>query len=164
MVEVRRVALPGVGMVHSFRTAAGVEVSVIAHRSGSSDLVVRADGADHAAQPIRLDEEEAGTLADLLGGTEIVDSISDMDALPGVPLDWFTVQAGDAIAGRALGDLAGFPGSDVTLVAVVRDQSAHPSPDDGFVVRPGDALVVVGRADAVDEAFRRARGGEEPEA
>ena len=70
MVDVRRVTLPGVGVLHSFAAADGGEVAVVAHRTGSSDLVSRPPGArdDDDAVTVRLDEDEAHTLAELLGG------------------------------------------------------------------------------------------------
>ena len=121
MVDVRRVTLPGVGVLHSFETADGVELAVVAHRTGSSDLVTRlAGGDDDAAMMVRLDEDEAHTLADLLGGTRIVESITELDELPGVPIDWVTIDGDDAIAGRPIGDVPAASG--VALVAVVRDE------------------------------------------
>ena len=43
MVDVRRVKLPGVGVLHTFITDDGGKVGVIAHRSGHSDLITFAD-------------------------------------------------------------------------------------------------------------------------
>ena len=125
MVDVRRVTLPGVGVLHSFEAADGGEVAVVAHRTGSSDLVSRPAGArdDDDAVTVRLDEEEAHTLAELIGGTRIVESIAELDELPGVPIDWMTVDEGDAIVGRPLADVPE-PTSDEND-ALVRDQLAH---------------------------------------
>ena len=46
MVEVRRVKLPGVGVLHTFVTADRGKVGVITHRSGASDLITFADAED----------------------------------------------------------------------------------------------------------------------
>ena len=61
MVDVRRVTLPGVGVLHSITTTEGAEIAVVAHRTGSSDLVSRPAGArdDDEAITVRLDEDEA---------------------------------------------------------------------------------------------------------
>lgn len=153
MVDVRRVTLPGVGVLHSFETADGAEVAVVAHRTGRSELVSRPVGSeDDDATTVRLDEEEARTLAELLGGTRIVESIAELDELPGVPIDWVTVDADDAIAGRQLGQVP--VASGVAVVAVVRDDHAHPSPEPGFVVRPGDTIVAVGPTERIAAVFR----------
>ncbi|WP_350349203.1 TrkA C-terminal domain-containing protein [Agromyces sp. G08B096] len=153
MVEVRRVDLPGVGVLHSFTTAGGVEVSVIAHRTGSRDLITRLYGEEHAVPSLRLEDEEARTLADLLGGTRIVESIAELDDLPGVPINWIGVDADDALAGHRLGEVAVPEG--VTIVAVVRDDDATPAPAPGRVLEPGDLLVAVGPEDGV-QRLRRA--------
>ncbi|NUT58749.1 MAG: hypothetical protein HOQ00_07910 [Agromyces sp.] len=154
MVDVRRVTLPGVGVLHSFAAADGGEVAVVAHRTGSSDLVSRPPGArdDDDAVTVRLDEDEAHTLAELLGGTRIVESIAELDELPGVPIDWMTVDEGDAIVGRPLGEAPAASG--VAIVAVVRDDHAHPSPGADFIVQPGDTVVAVGPTDRIAEVFR----------
>ena len=159
MVDVRRVTLPGVGVLHSFETADGAEVAVVAHRTGSSDLVSRPAGArdDDDAVTVRLDEEEAHTLAELLGGTRIVESIAELDELPGVPIDWMTVDEGDAIVGRPLGEVPAASG--VAIVAIVRDDHAHPSPGADFVVQPGDTVVAVGPTEQIAEVFRAMNDG-----
>jgi len=159
MVDVRRVTLPGVGVLHSFTTDDGAEVAVVAHRTGSSDLVSRPAAArdDDDAITVRLDEEEAHTLAELLGGTRIVESIAELDELPGVPIDWVTVDDDDAIAGHPLGEVP--VASGVALVAVVRDDHAHPSPAPDFVVRPGDTIVAVGPTEGIDAVFHAIRQG-----
>jgi len=159
MVDVRRVTLPGVGVLHSFETADGAEVAVVAHRTGSSDLVSRPAGArdDDDAVTVRLDEEEAHTLAELLGGTRIVESIAELDELPGVPIDWMTVDEGDAIVGRSLDEVPAASG--VAIVAIVRDDHAHPSPGAEFVVQPGDTVVAVGPTEQIAEVFRAMNDG-----
>ncbi|WP_157002221.1 TrkA C-terminal domain-containing protein [Agromyces laixinhei] len=164
MVEVRRVALPGVGVLHSITTADGAEVSVVAHRTGSSDLVCRRAGApdDSGTVSLRLEEDEAHTVAELLGGTRIVESIAELEALPGVPIGWVTLDEDDAIAGRPIGELPAASG--VAVVAVVRDDHAHPSPADDFVMRFGDTLVAVGPAAGIEGVFRAVHTGADGDA
>ena len=157
MVEVRRVALPGVGVMHSFATVDGVELAVVAHRTGSSDLVIRHGDDDRLAVTLRLEEDEAYTLADLLGGTRVIESITDLDDLPGVPIDWFAIDEHDAIADQPIGLVPAVEG--VAIVAIVRGDHAHPSPNADFVVRAGDTLVAAGPAPAIEEMFRAVRDG-----
>ena len=60
MVDVKRVKLPGVGVLHTFVTDGGGKVGVITHRSGSSDLVAFSDAEDSSKAvkvALRLDEE-----------------------------------------------------------------------------------------------------------
>ena len=163
MVDVRRVKLPGVGVLHTFITADGGKVGVIAHRSGHSDLITFADdedGSDASKVSLRLSEDEAHTLAELLGGTRITEGLDKLDEIPGLSIDWFSVDYDDAIAGKPLGDLhdSGFIG--LTVVAVVRGDSANPAPSSDFVVFPGDTIVVAGSPEKVAKAFSFYRSGE----
>jgi TrkA domain protein len=162
MVDVRRVKLPGVGVLHTFVTDDGGKVGVITHRSGSSDLITFADAEDqeHAHKvSLRLDEDEAHTLAELLGGTRITESLSGLDQVPGLSIDWFQVDYDHHIAGQPLGSMTtrGLPG--VTVVAVVRGETANPAPDEDFKVFPGDTLVVAGSPEKVAKAFEFFRTG-----
>lgn len=164
MVDVRRVKLPGVGVLHTFVADDGGKVGVIAHRSGHSDLITFSeddgDASDAIKVSIRLSDEEAHTLAELLGGTQITESLTALDQIPGLSIDWFTVDYEDYIAGQELGAPAdrGFAG--VTVVAVVRGDSASPAPATDFKVFPGDTLVVAGTPEKVAKAFTFFRTGE----
>ena len=163
MVDVRRVKLPGVGVLHTFVTDDGGKVGVITHHSGHSDLISFSDedgGSDATKVSLRLDEDEAHTLAELLGGTRITESLSKLDAIPGLTIDWFTVDYDDHIAGQKLGNLASRGVVGLTVVAVVRGESANPAPADDFTVFPGDTLVVAGSPEKVAKAFSFYRTGE----
>jgi len=163
MVDVHRVKLPGVGVLHSFYTDDGGKCGVITHRSGHSDLISFADvgdGADRSEKvSLRLSEDEAHTLAELLGGTRITESLSKLDEIPGLSIDWFSVDYDDAIAGKPLGGVAGSGIVGLTVVAVVRGDSANPAPSEDFVVFPGDTLVVAGSPEKVAKAFSYYRNG-----
>ncbi len=163
MADVRRVKLPGVGVLHTFKTSDGGKCGVITHRSGHSDLITFADDGDdsHANKvSLRLTEDEAHTLAELLGGTRITESLSGLDEIPGLAIDWFHVDYDHHIAGQPLGNLAqrGVPG--LTVVAVVRGETTSPAPAQDFKVFPGDTLVVAGSPEKVGKAFHFFRTGE----
>jgi TrkA domain protein len=163
VVDVRRVKLPGVGVLHTFVTDDGGKVGVITHRSGTSDLITFADADDHDHDrkvSLRLDEDEAHTLAELLGGTRITESLSGLDQIPGLSIDWFHVDYDDHIAGQPLGDMTERGLAGVTVVAVVRGESANPAPDTHFKVFPGDTLVLAGAPEKVAKAFHFYRAGE----
>ncbi|HEY0247434.1 MAG TPA: TrkA C-terminal domain-containing protein [Gryllotalpicola sp.] len=162
MVDVRRVKLPGVGVLHTFLAEDGGKVGVIAHRSGASDLITFSDDADSAdvtKVSLRLNEDEAHTLAELLGGTQITESLSALDQIPGLSIDWFTVDYDDHIAGQPLGAPADHGLVGLTVVAVVRGDSANPGPGPEFKVFPGDTLVVAGSPEKVAKAFAFFRTG-----
>lgn len=163
MVDVRRVKLPGVGVLHTFVTDDGGKVGVIAHRSGHSDLITFSDDEDTAKVTkvsLRLSDDEAHTLAELLGGTQITESLTALDQIPGLSIDWFTVDYEDYIAGQRLGSPAEVGMVGLTVVAVVRGDSTNPAPSPDFKVFPGDTLVVAGSPEKVAKAFTYFRTGE----
>ena len=163
MVDVRRVKLPGVGVLHTFVTDDGGKVGVIAHRSGHSDLISFDDekgGPEATKVSLRLNEDEAHTLAELLGGTRITESLTALEAIPGLSIDWFSVDYDDHIAGQELGSLADRGVFGVTVVAVVRGDGANPAPAPDFRVFPGDTLIVAGTPEKVAKAFTFYRTGE----
>lgn len=136
---------------------------VITHRSGHSDLITFADeedGADSKKVSLRLSEDEAHTLAELLGGTRITEGLDKLDQIPGLSIDWFTVDYEDHIAGQPLGNTAERDIVGLTVVAVVRGESANPAPAPDFKVFPGDTLVVAGSPEKVAKAFNFFRTGE----
>ena len=149
--------------MHTFVTDDGGKVGVITHRSGHSDLITFSDDQDRSGSAkvsLRLDEDEAHTLAELLGVTRITESLSKLDAIPGLTIDWFSVDYDDHIAGQKLGNLAGTGVVGLTVVAVVRGESASPAPSDDFTVFPGDTLVVAGSPEKVAKAFSFYRTGD----
>src|ERR1700744_6559958 len=163
MVDVKRVKLPGVGVLHTFVTEGGGKVGVITHRSGHSDLITFSDAEDSSKAlkvALRLDDDEAHTLAELLGGTRITESLTNLDSIPGLTIDWFHVDYDDHIAGQELGDLGAQGVVGVTIVAVVRGESANPAPDEHFKVFPGDTLVAAGSPEKVAKAFSYYRTGD----
>ena len=164
MVDIRRVKLPGVGVLHTFHTQSGGKVGVITHRSGQNDLVAFSDiGTDDVTKvSLRLDDDEAHTLAELLGGTRITESLSRLDEIPGLSIDWFSVDYEHYIAGKRLGEIAGHGVVGLTVVAVVRGDSANAAPSSDFVVFPGDTLVVAGTPEKVAKAFAFYRTGALP--
>lgn len=158
MVEVRRVDLPGLGVLHSIVTHDALEISVVAHRAGTSDLIVRRDDQETPVVTARLENDEARTLAELLGGTRIIESIADLEAMPGLPIGWVAVDEGDPVAGNELGSIDAFDGDSVQIIAVVRGDDVHASPAPDFRVRAGDMLVAVGAPHRLAHAFRIASG------
>jgi TrkA domain protein len=96
----------------------------------------------------------------LLGGTRITESLTNLDSIPGLTIDWFPVDYEDHIAGQELGDLGRQGVVGVTIVAVVRGESANPAPDEHFKVFPGDTLVAAGSPEKVAKAFMFYRTGD----
>ena len=86
MTRIEETRLPGVGVRHDFQTAGGVRVGVVTFRDGRRELVVFDDAdPDECRATVALGEDDARALADLLGGTQIVEHVADQvgDQRPG---------------------------------------------------------------------------------
>lgn len=160
MTHVERVKLPGIGILHKFVSDQGYKIGVVHHRSGDNDLVVHrlSDDAD-AKLVMRLTDDEAHTLADLLGGTTVSEGITALQNLPGLSIDWLQVGYQSACAGATLGHPK-VGGNGVSVVAVIRGEQTIPSPGPDFRVFPGDTLVAVGTPESVTELFTMLQDGE----
>jgi TrkA domain protein len=157
-MDLERIALPGIGLQHSFVTSRGRRVAVISHRLGRQDLVVYdRDDPDTAVLTISFTAEEAGALAELLGSTRIVERLAELNRqVEGLRSEQIPIAAGSPYDGRPLGDTRARTRTGASIVAVVRDGQVVASPRPDFVFRGGDVVVVVGTDDgtaAVAEIF-----------
>ncbi|MFP5363367.1 MAG: hypothetical protein ACLGI5_11640 [Thermoleophilia bacterium] len=76
MTRIDETRLPGIGIRHDFVTAAGTRIGVITYRDGRRELVVFAEGdPDECRASVELDEEDAHALADMLGGSQIIEHL-----------------------------------------------------------------------------------------
>jgi TrkA domain protein len=157
-MDIERTALPGIGLQHAFTTARGRRLAVISHRTGRRDLVIydRVD-PDTAVQTVALTTEEASGLAELLGGTRIVERLAELQRqVEGLTSEQIPIAAGSPYDGRPLAETQARTRTGASIVAVVRNGEVIASPRPGFVFRAGDVVVVVGTEDgttAVAEIF-----------
>jgi TrkA domain protein len=162
VADVEQVKLPGVGVLHNFVTSSGERLGVVTHRTGVKDLVVyERPGSDRCKSAVRLDDDDARTLTEILGGTKVTEGLTALQSLPGITIDWMQVEDSSACAGSELGhqQLAG--GEGVTIVAVIRNDRTIPSPAADFRIFPGDTLVAVGTPEAVERLWRVLQNGPE---
>ena len=163
--EIHETALPGVGVRYELTTRTGVRLGVVAHRRGRRDLLVY-DPADPDAvrEAVALTAAEGTALAALLGapvppgeasgsgGTEGADEAAV--SRRGHPIgrfavDWVPVPPGSAYAGRSIATAGVRSITGVSIVAVLRDEAAFPTPGPEFCLQAGDTALVVGTPDGV---------------
>ncbi|MEV7011451.1 cation:proton antiporter regulatory subunit [Streptosporangium sp. NPDC051022] len=145
-MEVEQTALPGIGLRHEFTTRSGRRVGVISHRSGRRDLVLY-DPADpdRACETVKLNDEEADALAELLGAPRIVQRLNDLHReVEGLVSLQLPISPGTPYAGRPMGDARVRTRTGASIVAVVRGGQVFASPGPAFVLDGGDVVVVVG--------------------
>ncbi|WP_026424330.1 cation:proton antiporter regulatory subunit [Actinokineospora inagensis] len=143
--------LPGIGTRHDFVSRTGRRIGVIAHRDGHFDLVVsRQDDPDSCVASVPLTTEESAALANLLGAPNLVAHLRDQVA--GVSTRQLPIAPNSPYDGRTLGDTALRTRTAVSVVAVVRAGTVHPSPKPDFALGGGDLLVTVGTVTGLERA------------
>lgn len=155
MANVTETALPGVGVRHEFNTKSGDRLGTITHRSGRRDLLIFSQkDPDACARAIRLDDDDADTLADLLGSESKVQKEQDKvrGEIGGLTLDWLPIAADWKCSGVSIADTKIFNETGVVVVAVMRYGEPIPTPDGNFRLRAGDVAIVVGAPDGIEKA------------
>jgi len=156
MTEINETRLPGVGVRHDFACLGGDRVGVVSHHSGSRELVIYdRDDPDAVRTSLRLSGEEARLLGELLGGASITASLEDLrQQVQGLAIDWLPISGRSRYAGRKLGDTELRSRTGVSIVAIVRNDTAIPAPGPDQDLRGDDVAVVVGTPEGIDEAAR----------
>ncbi|GAA3114578.1 cation:proton antiporter regulatory subunit [Planomonospora alba] len=145
-VEVEQTALPGIGLRHEFTTRSGRRIGIISHRTGRRDLVIYdKDDPDRACEVVKLNDEEADALVELLGAPRIVQRLNALhEEVEGLVSLQFPIVAGSPYAGRPMGDARVRSRTGASIVAVVRSGQVAASPAPDFRLEAGDIVVVVG--------------------
>ncbi|SDI42316.1 cation:proton antiporter regulatory subunit [Nonomuraea jiangxiensis] len=152
-MEVEQTALPGIGLRHDFTTRKGQRVGVVSHRTGRRDLVIYdKDDPDRACQTVKLNDEEADALAELLGAPRIVARLNALhQQVEGLVSVQLPIPAGSPYADRPMGEARVRTRTSASIVAVVRGGRVFASPGPDFVFAAGDVVVVVGSEDSTAE-------------
>jgi len=161
--EIHETALPGIGVRYELTTRRGVRLGVVAHRGGRRDLLVYdADDPDAAREAVALTAAETAALAALLdpaAGRSGGDGRSGADGaatagrrhpIGRFAVDWIPVPPGSPYAGRTIATAGVRSITGVSIVAVLRDDAAFPTPGPDFRLEAGDTALVVGTPDGVE--------------
>ncbi|TYB65323.1 cation:proton antiporter regulatory subunit [Nonomuraea sp. PA05] len=152
-MEVEQTALPGIGLRHDFTTRKGQRVGVVSHRTGRRDLVIYdKEDPDAVCQTVKLNDEEADALAELLGAPRIVARLNQLhQQVEGLVSVQLPIPAGSPYAGRPMGDARVRTRTSASIVAVVRAGQVFASPGPEFPFAAGDVVVVVGSEESTAE-------------
>jgi TrkA domain protein len=150
-MEIRETTLPGVGLRHDFTISAGRQLGVVSYRSGRRELLLYdPDDPDACREVIRLIPEEADALADLLGVARLGGRLAELQQqLAGLAISWLTIRDGSPYARGTIADTQARSRTGVSIVAVLREQTASPAPTPDFGFQPGDTAVVIGTPEGV---------------
>jgi TrkA domain protein len=153
MATVNETPLPGLGVRFEFVTKGGARLGVLQRHAGRIDLLVY-DPADPdtVVESISLDDEEARTLAELLGSSRVVEDLGRLrQRIEGLTIDWLLLDAGSPFVRRTIGDTGARTRTGVSIVAVVRDDEPIPAPGPEQTLEAGDTLVVVGTPRGIED-------------
>lgn len=145
-MEIVETLLPGVGVRYDLRTRDGNLLGLVLQRQGGVEVAVydRAD-PDRARGVLRLDPEEAGAVAELLGAPRMTQRFADLSReVPGLLSARLTVAPDGPFDGRTLGDTRARTLTGCSVVALVRDQQVVTSPSPDQPLLGDDVLVVIG--------------------
>jgi TrkA domain protein len=144
-MELERTALPGLGMSYTFATDEGQRIGVLAHLSGRRDLIsYDPEDPERVLHTVTLNETEARTVGHLLDLQVFVDQVTELArGLNGVEAVRIPIVAGSPYCGRRLADTRAPTRTGASIVAVVRDGRAIPSPTPNFEFLAGDGVVAV---------------------
>jgi TrkA domain protein len=145
-MDIQETALPGVGLRHEFATRAGRQLGVVSYRTGRRDLLLYdPDDPDACQEVVRLTQDEADALAGLLGAARLTGRLAELQQqIQGLAISWLTIQESSPYASGTIADTQARSRTGVSIVAVLRDQTAFPAPTPDFGFQAGDTAVVVG--------------------
>jgi TrkA domain protein len=150
-MDVKEVMLPGVGLRYEFDNSDGDRIGIVAKRTGDFEVVLyAADDPDVAVPLFRLTDDEADTVAQILGAPRIAERFAELTReVPGLRAGQAVVRPGSPFVDRPLGDTGTRTRTGASIVAIVRDEEVLPSPAPADVLRSGDVLVVIGTDEAI---------------
>lgn len=144
--------LPGVGIRYEMSTRSGAPLAFVVRRDGAVEVsVYDAHDRDRARSAVRLDADEAATIAEVLGAPRITQRFADLSReVPGLRSARLTVEPGSPYVDRPLGDTRARTRTGCSIVAVVRGEQVVPAPSPQEVLRADDVLVVIGSGPGLD--------------
>lgn len=153
-IHIEEEELPGIGMRDDFMTSRGRRVGVLTYRDGHRDLLVYKKGdPDSVSETVSLTESEADILAEYLGTRLVVERLSRVtDQIDSLDSERVTVRNGSPVSGMTLGDMNVRRLTGASVVAIWRNKEVDASPMPDFVVKSGDALILIGSQEALAKA------------
>jgi TrkA domain protein len=151
MSQIEEIQLPGVGVRFDFITEDGQRVGVVHHRGGRREVFIcPPEDPDTALVTMELTDDDAHTLAEVLGVSPVIEAMSQVQQVEGLAMDWLPIHPTSPYAAKTIGDGRIRTRTGVSVVAVIRDTSHFPSPGPEFVFESGDVVVVVGTTDGIE--------------
>lgn len=151
MTEIQETLLPGVGVRHEFTTSGGERLALLTHRTGRRELAIYdSDDPDMCRTVLHLSGEDTIALGELLGASQVSETVRRMQRLEGVAMDWITVAPASPSAGRTIADGDFRTRTGASIVAIIRDESTVPAPGPEAQLDAGDVVVAIGTPEGLE--------------
>ena len=153
-MDVVETLLPGVGRRYEFTLDDGQRLCIVSTRD--DHFIVSTfdrDDPDVGRTLFELDEDEAVTMAEILGAPRIAVKVADLSQeIPGLTSEPIEITPGSRFDGQTLGDTQMRTRTGSSVVALVRDDRVIASPSPAQDVVQGDVLVVIGTTEGITKA------------
>ena len=155
-VRIEKVDLPGIGSRHDLLTTSGRRLSVITERDGDRSIAfLDLEDPDSTSDSVRLTDDEAAALADVLGASVMMSRLERLsDSAAGLFTEHLEVPTDSPFLNRELGETKARTRTRVSIVAIVRNGDVIPSPTPQDILQQGDTLVAVGTRAGLDSLSR----------
>jgi TrkA domain protein len=155
-VRIEKVELPGIGTRHDVLTQSGRRIGVVAHRDGQRNIAVYdIDDPDSCRDSVRLTDDEAAALADVLGASVMMSKLTGIGEQPtGLFTEQLSLPADSPFSGGVLGDTRARTLTGASIVAIAREGRIMPSPTPDTAFRAGDTIIAVGTREGLDSLAR----------
>lgn len=150
-MDIVETLLPGVGRRYEFTLSDGHRLCLVSTRDDHYTVsTYDSDDPDVGRTLFRLDEDEAVTMAEILGAPRIAVRLADLSReVPGLASEQIEIASASPYDGKTLGDTQARTRTGSSVVALVRDDQVIASPLPSQGLRAGDVLVVIGTADGI---------------
>lgn len=138
--------LPGIGKKISCTTHSREKVVLVVHHDGKRELYIMDQEGDPQASVTLLDEEArrlGGFLSGVMYKPKAVENLEL--ALEGIRIDWYKIEQGSPVIGKAIGGLGIRKKSQVSIIAILKGDNFIPSPSSEYIFEEGDTCVVIGK-------------------
>ena len=145
MPEIQETLLPGVGVRHELTTTGGERLALLTHRTGRRELAIYdRDDPDVCRTVLHLSSEDTAALGELLGASQVSETVRRVQQLEGVAMDWITVAPSSPAAGGTIADGDFRTRTGASIVAIIRGDSTVPAPGPETRLDRGDVVVALG--------------------
>jgi TrkA domain protein len=151
MAEIQETLLPGVGVRHELTTSGGERLALLTHRTGRRELAIYdRDDPDVCRTVLHLSGSDTSALSELLGASQVSETVRQVQRLEGVAIEWITVAPTSAAAGRSIAAGEYRTQTGASIVAIIRGDSTVPPPGPDTLLTGGDVVVAVGTPEGLD--------------